>query len=274
MSFLNDELTIVVIGYDGYSDVWNHFFHLLNQFWPTRPKTMLITNALMPEYENVTVIPAGQNAEWSRKAQLAIRTVDTEYILLLLEDFFICENVNNDELAELVQIQKTNDVKFLQLARQLQKSRRGMGKRYKEYRHLHEIPINREYRLNLQAAIWEKDYLKMIVGDGNYNAWSFELKTMKSRHNELCLYDDRNLLNITHAVVQSKYLPNAVKRIKAIGESFDPQEREIMDFRTNFKYKAKLIISSITPRPLVKIAKWIGRTLLGYSFVSDTYSET
>ena len=32
-----NDVSILVVGYDGYIDVWNHFFELMNKYWSERP---------------------------------------------------------------------------------------------------------------------------------------------------------------------------------------------------------------------------------------------
>lgn len=82
-----DNISLLIIGYDPYKDVWDHYFELLNKYWPDRPQTFLASNILMPNYENVTVIPCGEDAEWSKKVYTAIDAIPTDYVVLLLEDF-------------------------------------------------------------------------------------------------------------------------------------------------------------------------------------------
>ena len=72
MENIYDEVSVLVVGYDGYIDVWNHFFNLINIYWKDRPKTYLATSELSPNYENVEVITAGKGAEWSKKAYIAL----------------------------------------------------------------------------------------------------------------------------------------------------------------------------------------------------------
>lgn len=56
------------------------------------------------------------------------------------------------------------------------------------------------------------------IGRDNYNAWKFEMNQLNGEKYNInkieYLIDDRNILNITHAVVQSSYLRSAVKRWK------------------------------------------------------------
>ena len=86
------------------------------------------------------------------------------------------------------------------------------------------------------------------------------------------LIDDRNILNITHAVVQSSYLRSAVKKMKKIGCDIDLNERKELSLKEDFKYNLKLFMYSITPNCLTKPAKAIGK-LMKVDFVTDRLSK-
>lgn len=269
--YFND-ISLLFIGFDGYIDVWNHCFELLNEYWPIRPKTYLACSELYPTYKNIEVINAGKNSEWSKKAQIALEQIKTKYVLLMLEDFFIYDYVDNSQIAEVMQLIKENGIKFYQLSVQLIHQRLIRGKPYKNNKHIHVIRKDKKYPLNLQAAIWDKNYLKKRIGNGNYNAWMFEIKQLNFREYNAehidCLIDDRNICRILHTVVQSKYLPGAIKKLNKYGYYINESEREFLNKRENFKYMLKLFMYEITPNFLIRPIKMVGK-LMKVDFVTD-----
>lgn len=271
-----DDVSILIIGFDGYKDVWDHCISLLNQYWKERPKTYLATSELAPDYNDVEIIPAGSGSEWSRKVQVALKEIDTPYVILLLEDFFISDYVNNDLVKEALELVQEDDIKFYQVLVQLLKQSWEKGAPYKENKHIHIVPRDKKYGINLQAAIWKTDFLREKVGTENYNAWLFEMNQLKTENYNVdkveYLIDDRNILNITHAVVQSKYLRGAVKYMEKLGHHIDLSERPLLSKTENFKYNLKLFMYSATPKCLVKPAKAIGK-LMKVDFVTDRLSK-
>lgn len=267
-----DDISVLIIGFDGYKDVWDHDIALMNKYWPDRPKTYLANSELNPEYTGVEIINAGPNSEWSKKVQIALDRIETPYVLLLLEDFFITEYVDNKKIEEAIQLIEKDGILFYQLLVQLIKQTWEKGTPYKDNRNIKVIPPNKKYGINLQAAIWNKDFLKKTVGSENYNAWEFEVKQLgtdnyNSKKVEY-LIDVRNILNITHAVVQSKYLRGAKKKLSSIGISIPESERQQLSKIDDFKYELKLFMYSATPKFLVKPFKSIGR-LFKVDFVTD-----
>ncbi len=268
MKTVLSDISIVVIGYDPYIDVWNHYFELLNKYWANRPATYLITNTITPNYEGVNVIPAGQNAEWSKKVQVAIKNIHTKYFILLLEDFFTTHPVNNNALNELLGVIDDNNIKYCKLLNQS----RIKGKDFNSYKNLKIIGREEEYGISLQPSIWNVEFLKKIVGTDNYNAWIFEFNQIHDRKWNSTTIDslaeNRNLLQITHAVVQGKYLPSAIKVFRKQAYEINTTQRPVLSFMENFMYRTKCLVAENCPKWGHNVFKLLGQ-LMGVDFVSD-----
>ena len=271
----NTDMALVMIGFDPYKDVWNHFFELLNKFWIDNPFQVYLVNNEDPglEYDNVIVINCGKEAEWSRKVQIALKKIKQKYICLLLEDFFIKDYVDTEKVLKITRFIIENDIKYYKLT-SFSKFR---SPHYGNYSFLFTIPENMPYGISLQAAIWEKNFLSEKLGNGNYNAWVFEKdrldeETNKDRPLDKCLYDDRNVLHIEHAIVQQKYLPSAIRRLKKIGYNIDLKERGMMSKKQYFIYVNKRLWSDwLSGYDLTKIKKFLKK--IGMTFVSDLNSR-
>lgn len=272
---LAKKLTILVIGFDGYKDVWNHDFKLMNRYWKDRPRTILSNGYLSPNYQNIEIINCGKDAEWSKKVFEALKIIDTEYVLLLLEDFFITAPVNNNKLLNVIDLMDKDQIDYYQILVQLVKQSWTPGKYYKENKHIRIVPTNKKYPINLQAAIWRKKYLLKALGEGNYNAWQFEMNHMHDQVNVqkvTCLIDDTNMLNLLHGIVQSKYLRFAKRKLIRLGCDISNSERQTLNIKENFKYNLKLLMYSIIPLGLQENAKKIGK-LMKIDFVTDRLVE-
>ena len=270
-NYLND-VSVLIIGFDGYKDVWDHDIELMNKYWPDRPRTYLANSMLNPNYENVEIINAGSNSEWSKKVQVALNKIETTYVMLLLEDFFITDYVDNQQLESVMKMVETDGIKFYQILVQLVKQSWEKGKPYKGNKEIIIIPSDKKYGINLQAAIWNKEFLRQTVGTGNYNAWEFEVNQLGTedynKEKIEYLIDTRNILNITHAVVQSKYLRSAKRKLRKLGIEISESERAQLCMLDNFKYELKLFMYSATPKVLVKPFKAVGR-FFKVDFVTD-----
>lgn len=268
MDGMMEKISLLIIGFDPYKDVWDHYFDLLNKYWSDRPQTYLATNVLTPNYQNVIAIPAGEDAEWSKKVNVALAEIKTPYVILLLEDFFTTEPVENVALEELLDCIIKNQIKYCKLLNQSKIK----GDVFDNKKYLRVIGSSEEYGISLQPAIWEKDFLLTMVGTENYNAWIFELNQVKHKKQNSngidCIADKRNILKITHAVVQSKYLRKAVRVFAKQNYPLNIEKRPMMSFKENFKYRLKCAVAEIMPKKLRPFFKKIGK-LIRIDYVSD-----
>ena len=265
-------MAILVIGFDGYNDLWNDFFTLFHKYWDDCPyKIYLSNNTLDFPVQNVTTIHAGADAEWSRKAQIALEQIEEDYICLLLEDFYLGKRVDNKVVEKALNLMAEDDLNYYKL----NTFTPFKTESYKEYPYLHIIPENMEYGISLLPGIWKKEFLSEKLGKENYNAWKFECDRIaeeKGKTNKPlkgCVYDERNILQIVHGVVQGKYLPEAVKYFEKRGYSLNQSKRQVMSFKENFIYKTKRLS---WPKPVKTVLKKILRCF-GMKFVTDQNSK-
>lgn len=261
-------MAIAVIGFDGYNDIWKDFFTLFHKYWPGCPyKIYLINNELDYKVKGVTTLHAGADAEWSRKVQMALEWIEEDYICLLLEDFYLGKEVQTRVVAQALKLMEKDKLKYYKL----HTFTPFRTEHYKGYKHLYVIPENMDYGISLLAGIWEKGFLREKVGTENYNAWKFECNRLAEEKGKTntplkgCVYDERNILNIVHGVVQGKYLPEAVRYFARRGYALNQSRRRMLNPWENFIDKCKRFN---WPGPVKKILKKILK-LFGMKFVTD-----
>lgn len=269
---MNELMTIAFIGFDGYSDIWDDCIGLFQRFWSDCPyRTIFVNNEKEEVWDGVDVFHAGKNAEWSRKVQLALKNCKTPYICLLLEDFFIGSPIDTDKVVSTVRYMQDENIRYYKLM-----SNRVVKNRsphyYKDKEFLHIIQKSDGYGVSLQAAIWEKEFLSELVGSKNYNAWIFEFNQVKAAEGQLdeanpgCVFDDRNILNIQHGVIQSKLLPGTIKYFKKQGINLNVQ-REIMSYAHYYKLRLISAGKYLLPKKARGVVKRFLEKL-GMKFVS------
>lgn len=238
---MDEKMTIAFIGFDVYADLWDDCIGLLHRFWDDCPyRVLFVNNEKDVEWDNVEVFHAGKDAEWSRKVQMAIENCRTSYLCLLLEDFLVGSTVDTDKVKRTVKFISDEKLRYFKLVN-MSRAVKNRDPVYKGYRFLHIIPKSDEYGVSLQAAIWDKEYLAELLGKENYNAWIFEFNQVKAAEgqpdepNPGCVFDDRNILNLQHGVIQSKYLPGTIRYFKKRGIELNV-EREVMSYAQIQKY--------------------------------------
>lgn len=268
------DMAIIVIGFDGYSDLWDDYFNLLKMHWQDRRYPVYLSNNIMkPDYEDVSIINCGADAEWSKKVRMALEQTTEPYICLLLEDFFTGAKVDSETIDNVIEFIKKENIRYYKL----NSFSRINTKHYKEIDYLYTIPENLEYGVSLLPAIWERTFLLELLGEDNYNAWKFEYarvaESSKASNKNLkgCVFDKRNILQVQHGVVQGKYLPPVIKFFKGKNYELNVSKRPIMTKGEYSVYRLKQIGKELTPifaRSSVK--KILNK--FGMKFVSDKQS--
>lgn len=262
------KMAILMVGYDPYIDIWGDFFELYKRNWPDCPYSIyLADNECGYNMDGLKVIHGGKEAEWSRKVQIALEKIEEEYVCLLLEDFYFGSLVDTELIENTLEFIEQEKIKYYKLTT-FSKINTPI---YKNLDYLHVLPGNLEYAISLQAGIWKKDFLKEKVGTENYNAWKFEVDRINEEKQgtkepmEGCVFDERNILQIQHGVVQGKYLPEVIKYFDKRGYSLNQSKRQVMSFKENVIYKTKRFN---WPKPIKRILKGILH-LMGVKFVTD-----
>lgn len=61
------------------------------------------------------MLHAGKNAEWSRKVQLALKSTDSKYICLLLEDFHVGKTIDTKVVHDTVSYIENEKIRYFKL---------------------------------------------------------------------------------------------------------------------------------------------------------------
>ena len=266
-----NKMAVLVVSYDGYSDLWDDFFNLFEKYWSDIPYNIyLANNTKQYNRKNLKVINCGENAQWSTRVRTALENIDEKYVCMLLEDLFLSDNVNTSDIQNAVNLMETDGLKYYKLMT----FSKIYTPIYKNIPYLHTIEETLEYGISLQAAIWEKDFLMNLVGDDDYNAWKFEADYHVGRTDKCdykkCVYDDRNVLNICHGVVQGKILRKAINDLKKIGYNLDTSKRDVMPLSKEIVLNIRIFINNQRiPRPIIKAIKRFFK-LFGFKSVLDS----
>ena len=157
---MDNNLTIIFIGYDGYSDLWEDCVSLFKRYCPDCPyRVLFVTNEKNMAWDGVETICAGKDAEWSKKVQIGLKYTSTPYVCLLLEDFFLSSKIETKQIESLITFIKDNNVDYLKLA-DLNKAIKDFNPSLKTNRSIHRIRRCNDYGICLQASIWNRVFLE------------------------------------------------------------------------------------------------------------------
>ncbi len=169
-----NKLTILVNSCDKCESVWDPFFKLFKIQWPDCPYKIYL-NTETKEYKcdflDVKTICTGNDISWSARVKKAIEQIDSEYILFMLEDFFLLDKVDTEcfeEIFESFYQEKNAGFLFLHPQRSV-----NYRKRKPQNKYYSEIKRSHQYRVNACVGFWKKDFfMQMLYADTN--AWRWE----------------------------------------------------------------------------------------------------
>ncbi|CAI3427832.1 hypothetical protein [Enterococcus cecorum] len=276
-NFKDNRVAILVVGYDGYESLWPPFFELLRKNWIDCPfKIYLVTNELQPNFFNVEVIKTKSNFQWSKKVRTALKYIKEDYIIMLLEDFFICYDVDTLSVLKCIEFSFENNIKYVKMPYYGLNEKR--NSKFKDSDIYYSILQNEKYGISLLPGLWEKNFLINLIGTENYNPWKFEVNMIKEAYKHAaipftdCMLDNRNLLNIYNGVIQGEFVRDTYKRIVSQGVNVDLSVINLMTKKNEIILMLKRVGIKLVPSSLEPLVKKIANKF-GIKFVSDINSN-
>ena len=181
---LND-VTIIVSSCDKYAPLWNPFFTSLFKNWPSlldqnqEVPILLISNTKSFDNARIKHVHIPQEKSWSDNMLAALTKVQTKYVLVMLDDYWLINPVQEQRISDIVQAMQQEEIAMAQLAYNNSSFHYGT-----KHPVLHDaIYTNQyaEYKTSLQAAIWEVKALRFLLKPGE-SPWDFELAGTKRSH--------------------------------------------------------------------------------------------
>ncbi len=170
-----DDLTIVVCSCDKNEDVWDLYFKIFDRQW-ANCKYPIVLNTESKNYENdygvktLNLYSSDENPDWSSRMIKTLQSIESEYVLITLEDHFLCDKVDTERFDELLERMK-RDKKISCVSFEY---RQFKNKHPKRFMCFERSSVNRIFRINLDTSLWRKDKMLKYLKEGE-NPWEFEL---------------------------------------------------------------------------------------------------
>lgn len=163
--------SVVVLSTDKYADIWPACCALHRKYWSDCPWPRYLASDTKPsDFDGFIAIGTGQRGlSWSDCTRRILAQIETDSVLLMLDDFFLTDYVDTKRVVELCRRMEHYHAGYLRLMPHKQYMRRLVGERYLG-EHLKGLP----YRTSLQVAFWDAAVLRDLLVT-NENPWQFEL---------------------------------------------------------------------------------------------------
>ena len=223
---LKNNVAVLISSCDSCNDLWEPFFTLFFRYWPDCPYPVyLSTNHRNYEHPRVTTIKVGDDTDWSTGFRCALEQIQHPYLIVMMEDFLPIKTVNATMIERLVCYMEKKKAGYLRLF-----PCPGPDLPCDDNQEVGEISKGADYRLSLQAAVWDKQTLLGLLREGE-SAWELELNGTK-RTNDLdvpflSVIGDSPIPYFCTGVVKGKWVKEAVKLCETEGIEVDLTMRSI-----------------------------------------------
>ncbi len=168
-------LTILLSSCDKYEDLWEPFFKLFKKYGGELASCPIVLNTESKQYSyeglNITC-PNNytENIEWGRRLRQTLETINTDYVLFVLDDFFLQKPADCDTISQCIKwLDENKNVGAFNLT-----PIEPANKEHEIFKNFCYMPVKMNYRFNAQVCIWRKNVLYDSILDIE-SPWDWEV---------------------------------------------------------------------------------------------------
>lgn len=206
-----NNISLVVLSCDKYEVCWKPYFALLDKYWKEHPKAYLVTETKQCKYSNTINI----NSEcWTERFRKALDQVPTDYVVVMLDDFFIRQPVDNSRIEYCIS-QMNDDIAVFNFE--------------KKYRPCDESNLvgferqfnNQVYLNSCQPSLWNR---KALLERLQIDQTPWEWETSKVSDKRLCYINAQDFIidigynhTLDWGISRGKWTPECIEFLKKEG---------------------------------------------------------
>lgn len=172
------DFSILVLSCDKYEACWEPFFGLLNKYYPRHPKAYLVCETKMCKFAPTINV---NTPIWTKRFREALTQIDTDYVLVMLDDFFLRDYVDYRRINNIQFDEDTVVYNFEQNYRP-----------YDEYNEYWGIQrLGQMYLNSCQPSLWNKTKLIERL-QKDESAWDWEMTYIN---------EGKNLINLQSLIM-------------------------------------------------------------------------
>ena len=256
-----NNLSILVLSCDKYSDLWSPFFACFFKSWvDCEYPVYLGANKQSFGDSRVRTILSGEDRGWSSSVRKIIEQIDSEYILILLEDLFLVKNVDAAKFRECFSVLLKNNFQHCHIDQRPKPEsiiEQGIGVYVK----------GMPYRVNV-LGLWKKSYLLGLLLDGE-SPWNFEIMgSYRSSYIDGFFCLPAGMFEVINTVEKGKWFSDKLKIAQKMGLEIDTSKRGALGGFSRVKSALQIAIVKLIVlvpwRMRVKIMAVLRRLFFSY----------
>ena len=243
---MREKMSVVIISCDKFSDLWDGQVKLLEQNWPDRDmNTFIVTDApTTKQYPGITIISAGAELEWTERLAYALKQIETDYVFITLDDYYLIKKVDNQSIVDILSIIEKERFDYMRLYK---RPRKAVSRKVDGYPKIFHLDITKNYSVNLYVGIWAKSFLESTLKKKK-NVWLYEasLFLRAQEYGAKCAVSHRNEFQILDVVRKGKLLHKAAYFFKKHPGIYTGN-REVNSMEYEIKLAIQTMVSKATP---------------------------
>ncbi len=245
-------LTVIILSCDKYSDLWDGHVKMIRKHWCERSvRTILVSESNCGKsYDDIEIFEAGNNTEFSERLGAALKNTKTDFVLIVLDDYYLTADVSNSELARLTDIMKRKRIDYLRLYSLPHQKNKIDG-----FSDLYMVDLNRSsYAVNLFPAIWKTEFALSTVGVPA-SAWEYEVSltpTAISR-GTLCAMTYAPYYRVNDIIRKGKVQHKSIGFLRRNG--IELEGRNTCSLFDDLLFRTKVLIKEYLPVRVFKLLK-------------------
>ena len=170
----NNECTILVCSCDKYADLLRPFSDLWRKFWPDCPFDVMLVTETEPSASLCfdRVIACGPGGNWCSRLVRALGQIDTPYVLMLCDDYYLAKPVDTSLMLKRLSQIKTFDAANLRMIPNPTPKANNSTPFGQGYDLLQYKP-HTAYCIATQSGFWNRKFL-LDLAKGKSSIWEFE----------------------------------------------------------------------------------------------------
>lgn len=258
-----NEVAIIIYSCERNSDMWRVFSVLFRKYWSACPfEVVLVTDTYKGKAEGIYVEKSEFvfskivvcNGDWSRMIKTAIEVVGTPYVSLWMDDYLLCDQVQNSVMEHYIEMMRQYHAANIRLVRPTWEKLCTPDRRN---RRIGIYEPGTAYSISTQIGIWDVEFLKSNIKSG-WSAWDFErrgsLEIQDHEHPILVALD--YVFPYEEAVRKGKWMDQGVRLCERNGVAVNFKKRPRMSNWEMCKIYLKGAVLDLNPTMIVKIQNW------------------
>ena len=222
---------------DAYSDIWPIFFHFMKKYWSGISYPIYLNTETKNYFDDIFNVIAlhelTPHSTWSSRLIQALNRIEEEYVLLILDDFFILSEVQEEEIDKcVVALEQNKNIACFHFCNMNPTEGTRIPVEFEKFK---KRDPKWWYWVNFLPALWRKSALIKLLSPYE-NAWQAEffgtIRAKLSKYNFYTLSDNEKpiinyniLLQEGYGLCQGKWTVSTKELFEKEGLEVDMEKR-------------------------------------------------